>query len=175
MNRPYTICHMLTAPDGKITGPSMTTGAVNGASEGYERINASYHPQAWLCGRVTTDENFTRYKKPALGENAPAVPEGDCVAVSDAPMHYVSVDPSGKLGWKSNTVKYEDRLDAHVVEVLTEKAGNAYRAFLRRLGFGVRVCGASASGDSMPTRPAQVKSIDRVMHEDSACCVFASG
>lgn len=135
MNRPYTICHMLTAPDGKITGPSMTTGAVNGASEGYERINASYHPQAWLCGRVTADENFTRYKKPALGENAPAVPEGDCVAVSDAPMHYVSVDPSGKLGWKSNTVKYEDRLDAHVVEVLTEKAGNAYRAFLRRLGF----------------------------------------
>lgn len=140
MNRPYIVCHMLTALDGKITGPFMRTSAVNGASEEYERTNASYHPQAWLCGRVTTDANFTHYKKPVLDDKA-SVPEGDYVAVADAPMHYVSVDPSGKLGWESNTVNYEDRPPAHVIEVLTEKASPAYRAFLRRMKISYIIAG----------------------------------
>ncbi|MBS0582960.1 MAG: RibD family protein [Proteobacteria bacterium] len=141
MNRPYIVCHMMTALDGKITGPFMKTKSVDGASHEYERTNASYHPQAWLCGRVTTDDNFTFYKKPALDESAPAVPEGDYVALADAKMHYVSVDPSGKLGWETNIVNYEDRPPAHVVEVLTEKASNAYRAFLRRMEISYIIAG----------------------------------
>ncbi|CAM5570987.1 hypothetical protein RLIN73S_05663 [Rhodanobacter lindaniclasticus] len=140
MNRPWIVCHMMTALDGKITGPYMRTKAVDGASDEYERINASYRPQAWLCGRVTTDDNFTHYRKPALDEDASA-PEGDYVAVADAPMHYVSIDPSGKLGWDTNTVKYEARPPAHVVEVLTGKAGPAYRAFLRRMGISYIIAG----------------------------------
>lgn len=141
MNRPYIICHMLTSLDGKITGPYMKTDAVNDASDEYERINASYHSQGWLCGRVTTDENFTFYKKPALDANAPAVPEGDYVAVQNATMHYVAVDASGKLAWESNTLQYEDRPAAHIVEVLTEKASNAYRAFLRRMQISYIIAG----------------------------------
>ncbi|WP_303237334.1 RibD family protein [uncultured Bilophila sp.] len=132
MNRPYIVCHMLTALDGKITGPFMDSPAVVPVSEEYERTNETYHPQAWLCGRVTTDENFTFYEKPELDENAPPVPDGDYVAVNGATMHYVSVDPSGKIGWKSNMLHYADRPAAHVIEVLTEKASNAYRAFLRK-------------------------------------------
>ena len=141
MNRPYIVCHMLTSLDGKITGPYMKTKAVKGASDEYERINASYRSQGWLCGRVTTDENFTHYRKPALDESVPAVPEGDYVAVADAAMHYVSVDPSGRLGWETNSLRYEDRPVAHVVEVLTEKASNAYRAFLRRMGISYIIAG----------------------------------
>lgn len=141
MNRPYIVCHMMTALDGKITGPYMNTTAIKGPAQEYERTNASYQPQAWLCGRVTTDENFTFYKKPALDENAPAVPEGDFVAVQGAEMHYVSVDASGRIGWESNTLKYKDRPPAHIIEVLTEQASNAYRAFLRRLGISYIVAG----------------------------------
>ena len=84
MKRPYIVCHMMTALDGKITGPYMNTAAIKGPAQEYERNNASYKPQAWLCGRVTTDENFTFYKKPALDEHAPAVPAGDYVAVQGA-------------------------------------------------------------------------------------------
>lgn len=141
MNRPYIVCHMMTALDGKITGPYMKTLAVRGAADEYERVNAEYKSQGWLCGRVTTDENFTFYRKPALDENAATVPEGDHVALADARMHYVSVDPSGRLGWEANTVQYEDRPVAHVVEVLTQKAGNAYRAFLRRMGISYLIAG----------------------------------
>ena len=78
-------------------------------------------------------------EKPELDENAPDVPAGDFVAIKSN-MHYVSVDPSGKLGWKSNTLTYVDTT-AHVIEVLTEKAGNAYKSFLRKLGISYIIAG----------------------------------
>lgn len=43
-------------------------------------------------------------------------------------MYYVSVDPSGRFGWKDKALTYVDTT-AHVIEVLTEKVGNAYKAF----------------------------------------------
>lgn len=141
MNRPFIVCHMMTALDGKITGPYMSTRAIEAPAEEYERTNDSYRPQAWLCGRVTTDENFTHYRKPDLDENAPPVPDGDYVAVKGARMHYVSVDASGRIGWDTNTLKYKDRPAAHVIEVLTEKASNAYRAFLRKKQISYIVAG----------------------------------
>lgn len=132
MDRPYIVCHMMTALDGKITGPFMRSEEANIVGEEYERTNESYNSQAWLCGRVTTDENFTFYRKPDLDENAPNVPVGDYVAVKGAKMHYVSVDASGKIGWTTNTLHYANRPAAHIIEILTERATNAYRAFLRK-------------------------------------------
>lgn len=70
--------------------------------------NPYYKHQGWLSGRVTTDDNFTFYEKPELDENAPAVPEGDFMA-KKSNMYYVSVDPSGKLGWKGKRERREER------------------------------------------------------------------
>lgn len=141
MNRPFIVCHMMMALDGKITGPYMNTAAIKDPAQEYEHANASYKPQAWLCGRVTTDENFTHYRNPVLDANAPPVPEGDFVAVKDATMHYISVDASGRIGWETNTLKYKDRPAAHIVEVLTEKASNAYLAFLRKMEISYIIAG----------------------------------
>lgn len=55
-------------------------------------------------------------------------------------MFYVSVDPHGKLGWESSHLHYVDTT-AHVVEVLTEQVGNAYRAFLRKQGISYIIAG----------------------------------
>ncbi len=144
MNRPYIFCHMLTSLDGKIMGNYMQTPEGSVAGEVFDAIafgkDPYYKHQGWLSGRVTTDDNFTFYEKPALDENAPMVPAGDFVAKSDAPSYYVSVDPSGKLGWKSSTLTYCE-VDAHVLEVLTEKASNAYKAFLRKLGISYIIAG----------------------------------
>ncbi|MDO4270433.1 MAG: RibD family protein [Eubacteriales bacterium] len=144
MNRPYIFCHMMTSLDGKIMGKYMDLAESGPAGEVFYDIafgkKPQYRHQGWLSGRVTTDDNFTFYRKPALDENAPAVPAGDFVA-KQAPMYYVSVDPSGRLGWESDTLTYETTT-AHVVEVLTEKASNAYKAFLRGLGVSYIVAGA---------------------------------
>ena len=137
MDRPYIFCHMMTSLDGKIMGDYMETPQGSAAGEVFYNIafgeKPFYHHQGWLSGRVTTDDNFTFYKKPALDENAPMVPEGDFLAQPDFGMFYVSIDPNGKLGWEDSILHYVDTT-AHVIEVLTEQASNAYKAFLRKLG-----------------------------------------
>lgn len=92
-----------------------------------------------MSGRVTTDDNFTFYEKPVLDENAPVVPEGDFV-VRKSDMYYVSIDLSGRLGWKSHILTYEDTA-AEVIEVLTSQTSNAYKAFLRKLGISYIIAG----------------------------------
>lgn len=145
MNRPYIFCHMMTSIDGKIMGAYMDTPEGEVAGDVFYNLafgkSPYYKHQGWMCGRITTDDNFTLYKTPALDENAPAVPEGDFVAAADAPMYYVSVDPSGKLAWENSTMTYIDTT-AHIIEVLTEKAGNDYKAFLRKLGISYIIAGS---------------------------------
>lgn len=146
MNRPYIFCHMMTSLDGKIMGNYMDT--PEGAAAGDVFYNISfgkdpyYKHQGWLSGRVTTDDNFTFYEKPELDEHTPAVPAGDFVAEKTG-MYYVSVDPSGRLGWKDSTLRYVDTT-AHVIEVLTGKATNAYKDFLRKLGISYIIAGEDA-------------------------------
>ena len=62
------------------------------------------------------------------------------IAVTDAPMHYFSIDPAGVLAWEKNTISYFDTT-AHVVEILSDKASNAYKAFLRRKGVSYIIAG----------------------------------
>ena len=143
MDRPYIFCHMMTSLDGKIMGGYMETAEGEQAGSVFYDIafgkSLYYKHQGWLSGRVTTDDNFTFYGKPKLDEDAPAVPDGDFLAQPDAGMYYVSVDPTGKLGWKSCTLTYVDTT-SHVLEVLTGKSSNAYKAFLRRLGISYIYC-----------------------------------
>lgn len=144
MNRPYIFCHMMTSLDGKIMGDYMETPEGEAAGNVFYDIafgkEPYYRHQGWLSGRITTDDNFTFYEKPDLDKNAPAVPGGDFIVKAEVPMYYVSVDPSGKLGWKSNVLHYVDTT-AHVIEILTEKAGNSYKAFLRKLNISYIIAG----------------------------------
>lgn len=142
-NRPYIFCHMETSIDGKIMGRYMETDASRNAGKAFYRIafgkERFYKHQGWLSGRVTTDDNFTKYAAPDLIPDSPAVPEGD-FAARKADMYYVSVDPSGKLGWKDHVLHYGDTT-ADVIEILTERASNDYKAFLRRLGISYIIAG----------------------------------
>ena len=140
MNRPYTICHILSALDGKITGEFMGTESTRSVSEEYARIRSEYHADAWLYGTVTTKE-FTGGRKPALNLEA-EVPEGDFVAENRAELYYVSVDTQGEIGWESGTFRKAGRPDAHVIEVLTEQTPAAYRAYLRKQGVSYILAGS---------------------------------
>ena len=144
MDRPYIFCHMLMSLDGKIVGKYMDTKECDEPSEQFYEIafgkNAYYKHQGWLSGRVTTDDNFTMYRKPKLDKTAPIVPPGDFITDGNYSMYFVSIDPLGKLGWQSNTLIYETTT-AHVLEVLTEKASNAYKAMLRKLNISYVIVG----------------------------------
>ncbi|WP_267913802.1 RibD family protein [Enterococcus saccharolyticus] len=144
VNKPYIFCHMVTSIDGKIDGPHKALPARKASADFFYNVafgpDAYYDTQAWLSGRTTSDEAFTKYKEPELPENAPIVPEGDFIVETNAPKYYVSVDPSGKLAWESNTLDYRET-HATIIEVLTEKASNAYKAMLRERNIPYIICG----------------------------------
>lgn len=59
MNRPYTICHMMTSIDGKVTGSFLTEPECEAATDIYYQINRDYKAGAFACGRVTMEGSFT--------------------------------------------------------------------------------------------------------------------
>lgn len=144
MDRPYVFCHMMVSMNGKIMGRYMDTPEGEAAGDVFDQLifgdTKFYTMDGDILGRVTTDDNFTLYEKPELDDNATEVPAGDFHAPHDtAPYYYISVDPQGRLGWKENTVDYHGK--AHVLEVLTGKASNAYKAFLRRKNISYMIAG----------------------------------
>ncbi len=135
MDRPHIICHMMTALDGKIIGDYMETRVADIMNSEYDRIHDEFLADAWMCGRVTMDDNFTFYEKPVLSEEAVSIPHTDYVANPKAGSYVIAVDPSGKLGWKENNIHgYAKRPPAHIIEALTENVSDAYLAYLRKLG-----------------------------------------
>lgn len=152
MNRPYVICHILSALDGKIAGDFMGTAANRKTGEEYGRIREAFGAQAWLYGTTTTKE-FTYFKKPELPSLPVQVPDGDYVAETGRDLYYVSVDTLGEIAWNSGTYKRAGRPDSHVIEILTEKTPAQYRAYLISRGVSYIIAGA----DSLDCKVAMQK------------------
>jgi len=132
MKRPYVICHMLTSLDGKTTGNFLTTQEVIPATIAYENINHSFNATAWLSGRISMEENFTFFNQPIFESDAPLYAKEDYVAEIDTQAYMVVIDTSGKVAWLNNTLEYQDRPAAHIIEVLTYKVADEYVSYLRQ-------------------------------------------
>jgi len=134
MNKPYIIIHTHTSIDGNINYIELPE--FDESSQFYQEVSLEpgkqqFNIQGYLNGKNTTEDNMTFYKKPDVDENAPTVPEGDYIAVADAPMYYLSIDARGELAFEENSSDYGN-ISSHIVEVLTEQASNAYKDFLRK-------------------------------------------
>ena len=143
MDRPYIICHILSALDGKITGAFMETEANQNANREFGRIREEYQAQAWLYGTTTTKE-FTGFRKPDLSLLSEEVPDGDYVAETGWDLYYVSLDTLGEIAWDSGIYKRAGRPDSHIIEILTEKTPSTYRAYLRKQGVSYILAGEDA-------------------------------
>ncbi len=139
MNRPYIICHILSSLDGKINGPFMASEATRALSKAYGSIRTEMNADAWLYGTTTVKE-FLGFRQPVL-EEAADVPEGDFVAGDEAKPYFVALDAKGELGWESGRFANKGRAEAHVIEILTEAAPRAYRAYLRKRGVSYLLAG----------------------------------
>ncbi len=139
MRRPYIVCHMLSALDGRITGEFMKTGKALQAAGEYARIRSEYNADALLYGTVTTKE-FTNGRKPVM-EKIEDIPAEDHVADTEAEHYYISIDTEGEIGWESGIYRKAGRPDAHVIEVLTEGTSAGYKAYLRKQGVSYIIAG----------------------------------
>ena len=145
--RPYIFCHMETSLDGKIMGKYLWIEETNAEEDSFYALfageNAVYKPQALLNGRITIEDNFTFYQKPELEENVAHVPEGDFLAQNaGADFYLIVADSAGKVAWTEGVLEdFYRHQKAQVVELLTEKASDAYKAYLRGKGVSYLVCG----------------------------------
>lgn len=136
---------METSLDGKIMGKYLWIPETNTADDSFFAVaygpKAEYTFQAVIEGRTTVDDNITCYEKPPVDETAAPVPEGDFLAPgASLGRFFLAVDGSGLLAWKKNTAD-EGGITAHVVEVITERASNGYKDFLRKMGISYLICG----------------------------------
>ena len=142
MNVPYTVCHILSALDGRISGAFIGLDSVHDAAASYARIRFDYQADAWVYGSTTTRE-FVSAAAPYPRSLSSDVPS-DFAAEKDAGLYYVSVDPKGEIGWSSPTFIRPGCPEAHVIEVLLEDAPDAYREYLR----GITVTGGNITAVS---------------------------
>lgn len=143
MNRPYMICHILSALNGKISGDFFGTESAAETGAEYARLRREYRADAWLYGTTTTKE-FTQFRRAVLPRTCPAIPAGDYVAEAHAELYYVSIDTQGEIGWESGTFRRNGCPDAHIIEVVTEQTSKAYLDYLRNHGVSYIVAGNNA-------------------------------
>ena len=124
LQKPRVICHMISSLDGRIIVQRWGD-STPGRAE-YETTAATFGAQAWLCGRVTMEKDFTKGRQPDLQPVAEPLDRRDFVALHAAISFAIAVDAHGKLGWESG---YLD--DDHLIVVLTEQVPDEYLAYLR--------------------------------------------
>ncbi|WP_244831362.1 dihydrofolate reductase family protein [Caballeronia sp. TF1N1] len=123
----HIICHMMSSLDGR----SLTDGwHLDFASPCYEETAATFKADAWACGRVTMQEiSHGKDKDYPRGLAKGPIERTDHFAKRDASQYAISIDPKGRVTWKTNTA-----LDSHIVEVLAEDVDDDYLAYLQSIG-----------------------------------------
>lgn len=130
MKRPYIICHMETSMNAKIYGSYMEIPSREIHTLNYNRSHLEFNSEAWLAGRVTM-EYFSGSDEPQFDPNAKIYPKEDFVAATDLKDFVVIVDGSGKLPWKTNTIQYSVRTEAHIIVILGDDVKDQYVSYLR--------------------------------------------
>jgi riboflavin biosynthesis pyrimidine reductase len=126
--KPYVICHMMSSLDGHALTDGWDRPFKKAAGELYEKLADTFAFDAWVCGRVTMQEVAHDEGYPSGLATAP-IPRTHHFARRDADKYAISIDPHGKVGWKSS-----EALGSHVVEVVTEAVSDDYLAYLHSIG-----------------------------------------
>lgn len=143
MARPFIYIHMLTSLDGKIWGEFTKLPEESAAAPLFKEIgfeNEVWKTDANLSGTNTALNDYTYHREPELDLNAVEVPHGDYIAVEKAERYSFVLDRKGILGFEKNEIFYAN-VHSHIVDVITEKASNAYKDFLRRKKISYIICG----------------------------------
>lgn len=132
MNKPYIICHMMAAVDGRID--CGMTEKMQGVKEYYSTLNA-LEATAFVSGRVTAQLELAlpgEFK----AQNSEAVGKEVVSKKRSAAYYNIAVDTKGTLLW------HEDRGgDEAQVIIMSEQAKKEYLAYLDSKNISYIVCG----------------------------------
>ena len=131
MNRPYVICLMTSAINGKCSGKFYQLPEVDAARKANAAARDFYACGAILYGTRTMTESYgTVEALPASGQK---FPREDYLPGCNTDQFIVSIDPVGVVSLPGRTIVRNGRPAAQVVQVLTEQVSDDYLAYLRQL------------------------------------------
>ena len=130
MNRPYVVCHILSALDGAITGSFMSMPETAEAARHYGEIRKIFNCNATLYGTTTMlDFNDGYVENLPKGEPLPRI---DYISPSANKEYIIAVDRKGRLAYSSNVLNRRG-VCSHIIEILTEQVSDEYLNYLRKL------------------------------------------
>lgn len=129
--RPYTICHVLSSVTGKISGDFMRLPVIAPAARAYARIRLELGADAWLYGTTTALELSSNAHLIRPVGRGREIPEGDYIFSRHLPFLFVSVDPTGLIGWDSGVFRRAGCPDAHIVSVLANDVPKSVKRYHR--------------------------------------------
>ena len=119
---------MMSTVDGKILAANWRDKTLTDTYSGYfEKYHDTFTSQAWMCGRVTMERDFSGGVQPDLQPVPHPIAREPFIGDASATSFAVAVDAHGKLGWDSNATGGD-----HIVEVLTEQVSDEYLYYLQR-------------------------------------------
>lgn len=137
--KPFVICHMMPSVDGRLRTDRWNVS--ERSHQQYERTANTYDADAWLSGRKTMEEFASGHWRRRAGRNGKRAPRTDYVAPTARGKTFaISLDPGGKLAWKSNEVEGDP-----LIEVLGEDVPAGYIDFLRDKGISYIFAGKKGS------------------------------
>jgi 2,5-diamino-6-(ribosylamino)-4(3H)-pyrimidinone 5'-phosphate reductase len=117
---------MAPSVDGRIVTTNWASMARLSAA--YERTAETFHADAWIAGRISMEPHAGKAKVPRRKVRG-RIARKDFIAEPDADSYALTIDPSGKIRWQSNSID-----DDHVITVLTERVSDDYLSFLQSRG-----------------------------------------
>lgn len=162
MKKPYVICHMMSTIDGRIISANWGDAETRKAfSALYEQCHQSFNSQAWMCGRVTMEKDFTKGEQSVPVKPAQPIGREPYVGDKNAGSFAIAVDAKGKLGWKENAISGD-----HIIEILTEQVSDEYLYYLQQRGVSYIFAGKEELDFSNAlTQIAQLFPIETIMLE----------
>jgi riboflavin biosynthesis pyrimidine reductase len=121
---------MMSTVDGKIlTATWGDPELVKTFSGVFETYHDTFDSEAWLCGRVTMEKDFTEGIQPEPEKPQSPIAREAYIGDSNATSFAIAIDAHGKLGWESNTTGGD-----HIIEVLTTQVDDDYLNYLQKKG-----------------------------------------
>ena len=125
-NRPYVICHILSAIDGRISGSFFGMPEIAEVAPIYGKIRQNYNCDAVLNGTITCSEIYADGFFTDLPKTDKKFNREDYIAKTDLKKYVVCIDTAGKLKWNKNYIDRTGMPKSHIIEVLTENVSDDY-------------------------------------------------
>lgn len=134
--KPYTILHILSNLNGKISGSFFGDPACFPALKAYSELRQKLNCQAVVYGKTTMEEGYSDGLYFYSGiPNLIKDEFEDYIADDTIGNYIVSLDPQGTLAFKTGFQEKKGRAKAHVIQVLTGNAvGEKYLDDLKKAG-----------------------------------------